>query len=166
MQLALADQHRATHCLAQGRHRRVTFRDRQQGREFVATEPGERCAIRPQHGLHPVRDLDQQRIAHRVAIRIVDLFEMVEVAVRQHHDGHVASRMQPCREPLQQAQPVPQAGQCIGGRPLGQRAVAGLYLERDMQPLRQFAHFGRDRGAVQGVPDQCMRSVDHQRLGR
>ena len=71
--------------------------------------------------LHPMGQLAQHRVAARVAVRVVDLLEVVEVE-HQHRERPVepGGPLDLARQAHREVAEVPEAGQPVGGRqPLG-----------------------------------------------
>ena len=63
-------------------------------RELVAAEPRDQL-VAAGHRAKPLRDLDQQFVAGRVAVKVVDRLEAVEVDAEHRHRLVAARR--PCR---------------------------------------------------------------------
>ena len=91
--------------------------------EFVAAEPAD-LAVVAHHRLQPLRDLAQQRVADRVAERVVDVLEAVEVDQEQRAAllpmGGVAQRF---LERLAHHRAVGQAGQRVEAGEAGDLAA-------------------------------------------
>ena len=84
--------------------------------ELVAAEPAD-LAVVAHHRLQPLGDLAQQRIADRVAERVVDVLEPIEIDHEQRAAllpvGRVAQRLV---ERLSHHRPIGQAGQRVEPR--------------------------------------------------
>ncbi len=104
----------------------------QQDDELVAAEPGHQ--VTGAHRLaHPLRHLDQQRVAGGVAVHVVELLEPVQVAEEQGDRFGAAVRL---RQRGGQGRAVGQPGERVvvgGAAQLAQQVQPGVGLLRDPQ---------------------------------
>ena len=125
----------------------------QQHAEFVAPEPRQRVSL-AQLALQESADLAQQIVAGRVAARVVDLLEAVEIEV-EHRMATVALRgaFERPRQPMLELTPVREPGQRIVARLvrqlLGEAANVGDIVEhKDRADRRTVAIADRRRRRV------------------
>jgi hypothetical protein len=100
--------------------------------------------------LQPLTHGQQQRVAHVVPVLVVHRLEAVQVEQVQRHQAPGAGRRQRQLQPLLQAAPVGQTGECVGvGQPAQRVALGARTLGLALQPLhpkRQHTHPGRHLG--------------------
>ena len=114
-----------------------------QHHKLVAAQPGHGVA-RAQLLRKALCHLHQQRIAHGVAARVVDLLEIVEINVEHRpHLGGVEGTVQGMLHAVKQHAPVGQAGEAVEVRQLV-RACLGLFALGDV------ARQGDEPGLVAG----------------
>ena len=128
---------------------------RQYDHEFVATQTAYRVR-RPNAFDQPLGDQLQQAIAHRVAQRIVDVLEPVEVQIQhREHRAVPLRRQQRLREQVVQQQSVRQIGQAVVlgeiGQPMGERPGRADIVEDHHGPHDGAASImNRCRGILDG----------------
>ncbi len=112
-----------------------------EGDELVAAEPGDHLAGRRRTALQPVRDLDQEPVAGRVAEAVVDGLEAVEVQVAEAEADAFLSG-EGLLQTFEEQGPVGQSGE---------RVVGGLVAQPQIQqpPLGGVLH---QRKLVLGTP--------------
>ena len=107
--------------------------------ELVAAEP--RHGVRRAHGRHqPPRERDQQRVARRVAVEVVDGLEVVEVD-EQHAGGALvaAGARQRVDQPLAAERAVGQPGQRVVQRVVAHPLLAAQPAHRGREHVRDAA---------------------------
>jgi hypothetical protein len=93
--------------------RRLLVQVLAQHHELVATEPS-KCVHGSQGMCEPAGDRDEQPVPDRVAVRIVDLLEAVQVEEQQPgRSGLASDPRQYLLQPIQQQQSVRQPGQRV-----------------------------------------------------
>ena len=118
------------------RQRIAVFVIARQDRQLVAAEAEDQI-VRIAAGPQPVRDLDEQRVADRMAERVVHRLEAIEV---DHHDGGRLGRIEARLQLVLEAAAVRQSGQ---------RVVIGHVRDRGLN-LPGLGHvvIGQDRATV------------------
>jgi hypothetical protein len=124
-----------------------------QQQELVAADAGQGVAGSDQ-GAHPLGHRAQQRVAHRVAVEVVDLLEVVQVDEGQRHQGLVGTLAQRLGHDLLHAGPVGQAGELVHVGAQREFALVVLALgdvaqQRELHRLVEDLH--RLAGDQQGV---------------
>ena len=155
-----------------GVHRLGRRQPLDQDDELVAAEPRHR-RVRAAHGLDPVRDLHEQRVADLVAERVVDRLEPVDV--EQQHRRDAAGAVQPGQclvEPVVEQRPVRQPGQGVGEReplelgllaqPLADVHRVGDEVER--LPVRTVHHGAGDPGVHDAAVPVQVALLERHRL--
>ena len=96
---------------------RLLRRDARQDHAELLAAPAPDGVVRPDRPAQPARDVDQHRVAGRVAVRVVDRLEAVEV--EQHHARGSSLAGRPAELGVQrvdQVPPVREAGHRVGAR--------------------------------------------------
>ena len=123
------------HTVPEARHGLRAFEIARDEGEFVAAEP-RGAGIRPGHGFQRLCDFDQKLVAFRMAVRVVDRLERVEV--HQHHGMYVIAARglgQSRVDIFHELAAVRQAGQGIVKCEVEGIALGGL-AAADFPPLR------------------------------
>ncbi|KAF0133222.1 MAG: hypothetical protein FD152_1688, partial [Xanthobacteraceae bacterium] len=107
--------------------------------ELVGAEARHDVAVTNREA-QPVRDLHEDRVARRVAQRVVDLLEVVEIDEQHREEVVAAGHGQGGIQPLLEQQPVRQAGQRIVpghmGQPGFRAPLLGNVLDRNHEATR------------------------------
>jgi hypothetical protein len=139
-------------------------------RELVATDPGERGGVR-HDGQQPLGHADQQRVAQRVADRVVDGLEPVEIGDHDRDRPRVAGcGRERGRGGVEEARPVGQPGERVVVGQLMQLVVADPQGARQ-RPVAHQRHVLADEherdeqrgdGRAQGVGPLPAREEQHR----
>ncbi len=151
-----------------------TIRTRQQRRELISAVAIEPIVV-PRGARHHGGDVDQERVARRVALGVVETLEIVEV---EHQQGERSAALDGRAELALERAVVPQPGQGVLVRAGADLAVRLGVLHRDRclarEQLRELELVRREMGLAAAEPPDVQRpdrvtvdqqGDDHHRLG-
>ena len=153
-----ADLDRLTHAFGDD-FGRLRTRPLEDADKFLAADAPQHILV-AQRRLRALTDAMDHPVAHRMAVRVVDPLEMVDVEDRDRERGAIIARAgQRLFEERQRMAPVRQPGEHVGVRYALGRAAGGLQYARILDRLGHVLHRAEDadRAAVAPLLDRPVR---------